>query len=380
VAQLKQVAEPTQVQVEESTQKRKVWVPISTKKQAIVLLHGLNRIAYDFEEMQKKLKKDFLEATIVALESMNKTVCKNKKIDFSAPSVKLPIIEQAALAYKEIIQKVAPDAEVVLIGHSQGGLRGFSIAKEYFETLRKRHNIVIKKLITIGTPWQGAPVMERIHKQTETRKDIKDVKNTLDKISDSFAQDITHYLLRVPQSIDSFVANFPFLYNYLGQKIIYFTLHGIADLQQNSNFITQYVAKGIETFKIPITAIAGVLTDFSKLFDPFPTNISANELKTLNEMYATLIGGSKTCEHDMLLPVDTQHAIGLKPLDFERIKVYGTCHGNKVGKTVKKEIAELNHEEVTNKVITILRETFYQEIEEETICAQTMQLEVPLAA
>ncbi|MBX9890570.1 MAG: hypothetical protein K2X94_04835, partial [Amoebophilaceae bacterium] len=327
---------------------------------AIVLLHGLNRISSDFQIMKKRLEEAFPTAKIIALESVNKDPNKKSLID-PALSVSLSIEDQAAKAYQEIKEKLGNNKQLVIIGHSQGGLRGFALAKNHAHNLHKEAKIGIQKLITIGTPWKGAPVMQHIYNQTQTKNHLDGLASTLDKISEGFTEDIKNYILRVPKPIKGLSEKFPFLYNYLGNKLMHRNMLGIVDLKPDSNFIQHYVTKGLKQFTIPVSAIAGVLTDFSQIFDPFPSHISKNELQRLNTTYAILIGGSSDCEHDMLLPVDTQHAIGVEKNNFECIKIIGACHGNKVGMRVKKGVAELHHEAVIKQVIALVTATFYKE-------------------
>ncbi|MBX9890569.1 MAG: hypothetical protein K2X94_04830 [Amoebophilaceae bacterium] len=344
--------------------------PITARpdQQAIVLLHGLNKGSSDLKTMKQSLEKAFPYATIIALESVAKDPNKSSLIT-PAPSVALPIRKQAHLAYKEIKAKVGKDKQLVLVGHSQGGLVAFAMAKTYGQTLNREQQICIKQLITIATPWKGAPVMQHLYNKRKTRATLETLTPILHKIKQGLHKDITQRTIKIPKIIKSLLQNFPFLYDYLVSTLLYCRMLGIADLKPTSDFIQNYVAKGLKDFNIPIKAMAGVLVDFSHMFDPFPAYITKAELEQLNATYGTLIGGSPTCEHDMLLPVDTQHAIGLLTRDFECIKIVGTCHGNTLGLPVKEGmaiipvktgIAELKHEGVTNQVIQLIQETFYQ--------------------
>ena len=337
-------------------------------QQAIVLLHGLNKAASDVQIMKQRLEKAFPNATIIALESVNKNPNKSSLIN-PAPSVALPIRKQAHLAYQEIKAKLGKDKQLVLVGHSQGGLLAFAMAKIYGHKLNHEEQICIKQLITIATPWKGAPVMQHLYNKRKTRAKLAQLTPILHKIKQGLHKDITERSIRIPKIIRNLLQNFPFLYNYLVSTLLHHKMLGIADLKPTSDFIQNYVAKGLKDFNIPIKAIAGVLVDFSHLFDPFPDHITKDELQQLNATYGTLIGGSPTCEHDMLLPVDTQHAIGITTRDFECIKIVGTCHGNTLGLPakdgialipVKTGLAELKHEGVINQVVQLIQKKFYQ--------------------
>ncbi len=341
---------------------------VPPNQQAIVLLHGLHRLSYDFVKMEHKLKEKFPKATIVALKSVNKNL--NEKNALS-PTMVLPIQAQAILAYEEIKKALVRNKQVVLVGHSQGGLRGFSVVKNHAHALEKDQSIVVKKLITIGTPWKGAPVMNHLNDPHGAIQELNKVKQTLNKIEGTYSKHITRYILKT-----SIAENFPFLFKHLGKNVIDKKTPGAAELRPDSDFIKNFVASGLEQVAIPIRAIAGVLVDFSHLFSSFPSTIKKQALQKLNRAYATLIGGNPTCEHDMLLPVQTQHAEGLRKRDFQEIKIYGTCHGNKVGLSVQQGLAELNNDKVIQAVTALIEESFYEEkqIEEEVVEAETAHL------
>lgn len=323
---------------------------VEERKQAIVLLHGLNRISYDFDIMKAALQKAFPYATIVALKCVDKAP---KKWGLSL-SMKLSIKEQAELSYQEIKAVLGRNRHVVILGHSQGGLRGFTIIKEYADKLKEELGITIEQLITIGTPWTGATVMDHLNDPNVVNQQLDDCKDTLEKIDEKYRKGIVRYVLKT-----SLAENFPFLVKYLGQRIVD-TTQGAADLKRDSDFIQNYVQKGLKEINVPIKAIAGVLVDFSKLFDYFPSSISKQELEKLNRTYAKLIGGDPMCEHDMLLTVATQHAEGIDKKDFKCIKINDVCHGNKVGISVKKGIAELDNNKVIQTVTEITENVFYK--------------------
>lgn len=124
---------------------------VKEDKQAIVLLHGLHRVPYDFHAMQAALKQKFPRAIVVALASVAKDL--SKKGSFSpSPTLALSIKEQAKLAYEEIKKKIGCGKHVVLVGHSQRGLRSFTLVKQYRHHLKSEDGIMINQLITIGTP------------------------------------------------------------------------------------------------------------------------------------------------------------------------------------------------------------------------------------
>jgi pimeloyl-ACP methyl ester carboxylesterase len=62
-------------------------------------------------------------------------------------------IETYAKLLYEKIQTIKAD-EIILIGHSMGGLVSAYCAENY--------NVPVKKIITIGTPWQGSPILPKL--------------------------------------------------------------------------------------------------------------------------------------------------------------------------------------------------------------------------
>ncbi|MGI2262301.1 lipase family alpha/beta hydrolase [Candidatus Cardinium hertigii] len=346
---------------------------VEESKQAIVLLHGLHRLSYDFATMQAVLKEKFPHASILASTSLNKDPNKKGILNsFESPTTSLPINEQADSVYKEI-KAMLPGRHLVIIGHSQGGLRGFVLVKEYRCRL-KQEGIDINHLITIGTPWKGAPVMDHIKNINGFQQEFKKIEPTLDKIQKNYGKDVIKYFFKFKPEL---AQKWPNLYSIAVTYFMNKVCPGAAILEPESNFICGYVAKGLQEVDIPITAIAGVLTDFSNLFHPFSSSISAEALNKLNATYARLIGGNEKSEHDMLLPVDTQHAEGFTKSNFKCITVYGACHGNKVGRTVKEGIAELNNRKVIQKVVESIEATFYENKEE--ICMENPELCSPAA-
>lgn len=333
-------------------------------KQAIVCLHGLSRISSDFDTMVAALKLKFPHAAIVALKSVNKDSKQGKS---SSLSSKLSIKDQAKLAYEEIKKRIQRGMQVVLVCHSQGGLRGLALVKEYGDRLKSEAGITFKIEISIGTPWRGATVFDHIKRVACFNQKFNKIEPILNAIEQGHGSAVRGYFFKKAPKL---AEKFPQLYEKLAPWAMSFTgVQGVLDLDPTSPFIRDYIPSALKEIDLPITAIAGVLTDFSKLFAPLPSSILSHELAQLNATYAELIGGDSKCEHDMLLPVATQHAEGLATKNFKRIKVYGACHGNKVGVAIKREFSELNNQEVIDKVAESIEEVFYEEKEAVDIAA-----------
>lgn len=66
----------------------------------------------------------------------------------------LKIDEQAKAVFSKLQKSgITKEDRLVLIGHSQGGLRAHALLKQFGKSLN------IKGLVSIGTPWKGAPVI-----------------------------------------------------------------------------------------------------------------------------------------------------------------------------------------------------------------------------
>ena len=112
----------------------------SSRPFSIVLMHGLGRPAKDFVLMRRMLESAYPQADITVLDERRT----------HGDSVKT----QAERAFKELNTTVNKNNPLVVIGHSQGGLRGACLLKNYPEITNGQ-----KLLITIGTPWNGVPII-----------------------------------------------------------------------------------------------------------------------------------------------------------------------------------------------------------------------------
>ncbi len=62
--------------------------------------------------------------------------------------------QKVLLKIREIKEKTGQN-EVILIGHSMGGM----VAGHYAEHFARAENTIVKHVISIATPWQGAPLL-----------------------------------------------------------------------------------------------------------------------------------------------------------------------------------------------------------------------------
>ena len=116
---------------------------------SILLLHGSG-----FDESEWLVGRTFLSLynnpKYGQVFSLNYDTCSTKGIeDFATNEIRNKCLE---------IQKVTGQSQIILIGHSMGGL----VASYYAEHLSKKDNIDIEHIITIATPWQGTPLLETI--------------------------------------------------------------------------------------------------------------------------------------------------------------------------------------------------------------------------
>lgn len=113
----------------------------------IVLVHGLEGAPENFYRIHKTLEKVYPEATIFPLHELD--------------TVKQDIQSQAKKGSVELSMRIKENAlqesPLVVIGHSQGGLRANEMLQQYGKTLTGGEKI----LITISTPWLGSPMLDQ---------------------------------------------------------------------------------------------------------------------------------------------------------------------------------------------------------------------------
>ena len=128
--------------------------------------HGLQiHCIFDFDE---QVKMHFSGCTFWHFGGSNR---------YGISSYDYAIAMQAKMVYQVLKNELDIDKEdeMVIIGQSQGGLRGYSLLKQYGPQLNSstnqwevgEHGLNIKGLLTIGTPWKGAPIVDNGHKAQE---------------------------------------------------------------------------------------------------------------------------------------------------------------------------------------------------------------------
>lgn len=303
--------------------------PKNKSNPLIILFHGLANHATSFSTMQEALSDAFPAASVVAVTSME-----------GMQSVNLSIKEQARETLKELASSVKDleNKPLLLIGHSQGGLRAYSFLTQFKALLD------IKGLVTLAAPWEGAPGA-RVDLNM-LRKHLTDaVLQDLRKLSLTFHYPDTKLEGQLKQQVQT------------NQYMC--LLPGAKDLIQGSPFLKD-VKESLPTQTIPILAIGGGQSDFGALV----TKKKFHSFKALNNMYNFFVAGQTNCNtyHDMQLPLYSQHAhniIATKKKTFQRIFIKDAFHSSHVlAIPVPKSKNILEHPRVLQAVIKFTKNIF----------------------
>lgn len=260
----------------------------TNNNQLIVLFHGLCNNAASFKIIQNKLEETFPSASIVALSSVE-----------GMQSLNLSIKEQAAACFQELKTKVADIANksVLLTGHSQGGNRAYAFLKQY------EHLLKVKGLVTLATPWEGAPgarVNEKMlseHLTDDVLSDLRTLSTDLGYPANTLEKQL---MLEIQRN----------------QSICIFP--GAKDLIAGSDFLCE-VQKMLTNEKVSILSIGGGQNDFRSLI---PNKSNKHSFKALNNMYSFFTVGEDHANknHDMWIPLYSQHALNILPQNKENFK------------------------------------------------------------
>ena len=266
------------------------------------------------------------------------------------------ITQQATEALEKIKQEVNEEShEIILIGHSQGGLRG---AKMLFLNEQEGRSLPIKGLITLGTPWEGAPAA------SITKTSVQ-----------SFLQ---------TRSVSYILAGATYMYpttteltNDSSMHILfdqYFPTHepGVEDMVPNSGFL-QDLASNLAHNATPILAIAGDNGNVEGYIDydadevqAYATYLKSIPSGCLNGVYARIFAGGWWMQHDMMVPLHSQLAYHVSKNDtFETYLVEGAIHDFLPGLSVPSESVIYNHVETIEQIIEFAKLQFgFKEKEE----------------
>ena len=296
----------------------------------IVLFHGLANNAASFNTMKQGLEKAFPAASVIALTSVE-----------GMQSVNLSIKEQVEINYKELSDKVErlSDRSILLIGHSQGGVRAYAFLKQY------EHLLNIKGLVTLATPWEGAPGA-RVNPEMLSQHLTDPVLEDLRRLSLSLGCPDTpleeQFMLDVQTN----------------QAIC--LRPGGKDLMVGSEFLCEVAQRLLEE-QTSILAIGGGQSDFGALLP----EKGSYRFKALNSLYTFFVVGEEypnNRNHDMQVPLYSQHALHIVPKgkkNFKRILIKDAFHGTHVWTIpVPESKAILLHPDALDEVIRFAKNIF----------------------
>ena len=215
----------------------------------IVLCHGLGRNPTDFEAMKAKLQKAFPEACII---KPHEEETAKKSIEEQKTAIVKALIEGE---YKDIKKK----DPIVFVGHSQGGLRAYRAALKL-----TAEGYTVAGVITIGTPWKGA--------------DVINTKSNLVKRAKFF---------KLPNRFVSWLERIG------GQG------QGLEDMRPESPFL-QMLHKKLKKNKIAVLAIGSKSESLSRI-------------PGANKLLARLVGSTP---HDLAVPCKSQPAKDIRTQNF----------------------------------------------------------------
>lgn len=253
----------------------------------IVLFHGLGSNASCFKSLKEALKQSFPTASVVALtrvEGIMTHICSIK--------------EQANSSFNELLDNI-PDLQhrpTLLIGHSQGGLRAYKM----FDLHKGELNV--KGIITLATPWEGAPALSA------------DEKLFGEFFRSPILDDMRRLSSGLGQSIDWVEA---YLTSKLQELKDGSSADGCNDLKPRSDFLN-WAKDALPSETIPILAVGGGQSDFSVLL----TQESNDDFQALGNAWTKVIVGKKdpTQIHDMVVPLSSQLARNIVPSENQNFK------------------------------------------------------------
>lgn len=269
--------------------------------QLIILFHGFGNYAHALYGMQNELKKAFPHAMVIAPTSVE-----------GEQSIMLSIQQQAASNFKELTDKVEAlsDKAIILIGHSQGGLRAYAFFQQYKDLLN------IKGLVALATPWEGAPgarvdsKMLSEHLTPAVKKDLQTLSVGLNYAPDLLTTHLKEFIQQ-----NQTVRSFP----------------GADDLTVGSRWMQQ-VATTLPYTQLPMLCIGGGQGDFGSFL---LNNKKKYSFKALNNMYRSFVVGKAGLNHihDMWIPLYSQHALNIMPKhnkNFSRIFIKDAYHSSSI--------------------------------------------------
>lgn len=291
-------------------------------KPLIVLFHGLGADAFSFDTLKKEFMQAFPHASVIALTSVAE-----------GRTALLSIKEQGTQCFKELLHKIPRlrNRPILLVGHSQGGLRAYSMFDQYKDML------YVKGIITLATPWEGTPILNA-NQGLLSKYCTKPVLNDMCRLSSGMGKD--------PNWIEQW------LRSMLEMLKVSLLNVGCSDLKPGSAFLTQ-VKNALPKEEVPILAVGGGQNDFKI----FLTKKSNHDFKYLNNAWTKIIVGTTdlTHRHDMIVPLYSQHALNIMPethKNFKRLFIQDALHDQLLAvSSIAKSKSILCHPDMVQGVI-----------------------------
>ncbi|WP_419241436.1 lipase/acyltransferase domain-containing protein [Cardinium endosymbiont of Nabis limbatus] len=270
----------------------------------IVLFHGLGSDAACFSMLKQRLERSFPDVDVIALSSVKE----------NNNTFLLSIKEQASQCFQDLLKETdnLRNRPTLLIGHSQGGLRAYKMLDLY------RNELNIKGIITLATPWEGAPALNLndawvsgLLEHPEFIEEMKAFSRALGKHDDTYLEN------KIKSTLESFKS---------GDGT-----PGFDDLKPESEFLAR-VKAALSSESIPILAIGGAQSDFRV----FLSKKRNNNFKLLRNIWTQFIMANtdhlkndENKRHDMVVPLYSQLAsncVSEQNKNFERYTIDDAIH------------------------------------------------------
>ncbi|MEM9416945.1 MAG: hypothetical protein AAF963_01170 [Bacteroidota bacterium] len=269
---------------------KKITPSKHSAKPIFVLYHGLGAMPSDLESIEEYLKAAYPKASVIARQ---RTDTQRKSIEDQSKKHTKDIL--STLQEKDVKKK----RPTILVGHSQGGLIALCDGPKLIKAGYK-----VAGIVTIGSPLEGAPVLNRLLHYKRTLKHSgapQALINWLDGLSGKGS--------------------------------------GVEDMRPESSFLKN-LQKRLEQNSISILAIGG---DASGLYK------SIDNIVPLSELLGQTLGDKK---NDLLLPLNSQLAKNIKTKHLKRSIVEAT-HGHIKG--LPEETSLVSSQKTKNAMIHFIR-------------------------
>ncbi|WP_243518195.1 MULTISPECIES: hypothetical protein [unclassified Candidatus Cardinium] len=290
---------------------------VQNQRPIFFLAHGLGDTASCFNFLVSELPKKCPGAWIILSKSVE------------GKTHSLSIEEQAEQCHKEFSSEVsdisdAKQRPIILIGHSQGGLRVSALAPKLE---KEGYNV---KIVGINTPFEGAPLL-RFENETSLKQYIRDRLNSV--CPSLLRSSLTNIMNHAADQLVAFVTQCFGEYDVISKE------PGVKDLKLGNSFFRRLQSK-LSRANIPILAIAGAVDskikiDLSTIFGiDLPDqakffNFNLNDCLK-NVLADVLVGQTNHSDkrHDCTLPVYSQHGSNTiaKSQNYYKVTIDNTVH------------------------------------------------------